>query len=157
MQHFVFELTHPSLHKPIVLHSKGKFDPPSEDSAGVFWFSARDAPDEILDGSPAQPSRQVLPVEPLTSGRPMNLCVTFNGHRVFMGSAAEWSYDDSQHQCFMRFGPLFALHCNEVTARPRYAFERYWRDINDPRYVGIVEIAPSFFTPTVVSLFHHNV
>lgn len=84
----------------------------------------------------------------------MKLSVTFNGHAVFTGSAAAWSYDDSQHQCFLRFGPLFALHCNEMTERPRKAFERYWRDMDDPRYVGIVEIASIFFTPTIVSLFN---
>jgi hypothetical protein len=155
MQHFLFELTHPSLPATIVLHSKGRLAPPSPDMGGVLWFSARDTPDEVIDLSPAQPSRQALPAELLTPERPVSVRVLLNGHVLFTGSATKWEYDDRQHQCFMRFSPSLAMSCDEMVKRPHKPFHPYWRDI-EPRYVGIVEISPHFFTSHVLSCFNKD-
>lgn len=154
MQHLRFELTHPSLAAPILLHSVGKFAPPTTKNGGCLWFSARDTPDEIIDGSKAQPSKQILPTGPLTPKRPMAVRVLLNEHVVFTGTATEWSYDDYNHQCFVRFSPLVAMHCNEVVERVHVPFHRYWREVDEPRYVGIVELGEAFFTPHVVSCFN---
>ena len=159
MQRFRYELMHPALATPIVLHSVGAFSAPSVHPKDdrVFWFSARDAPDVIVDGGVAQPSRQLLPAEALTRERPMTVRVLLNGHEVFTGNATQWDYNDYKHQCFMRFGPMFAMCCDEdelPAGNRRRPFHSYWRDLTEPRHVGIVEIYAAFFTPTVCACFN---
>lgn len=148
VQHFVLELSHCSLPAPIVLHcvgpSTGAFRVPRE--SGPFVYSFRDAPTEIHNLTPSQPSRQVLP-KTLSVATPVAVKLSFNNEVLFEKDVTEWSYNDAQHVCYLRVDPDVVLECAEVAQNVvRKPFVPYWRDTTESRYVFAMEIDKVFFT-----------